>query len=178
MFCKNCGNNLDDENAKFCDKCGFRISNDVVGEDKIKTISENKEIKETSLNPTTQGKRLINLLMDWAGIYLFSLASGYILGYTGLYYSLGLEGMNETLLGAIFSVLYYIIMESIWSKTLGKFVTKTRVVMNDGSKPEFIDILKRSFTRIVPFEAFTFLGENRPIGLHDRWSKTIVVDEK
>ena len=62
-------------------------------------------------------------------------------------------------------------------KTVGKFITKTRVVKADGSNPKPLDYLGRSFSRIIPFEALSFLGsEGR--GWHDTISKTYVVEEK
>lgn len=69
---------------------------------------------------------------------------------------------------------YYGITEFFLSRTLAKYFTKTVVVLNDGSKPKFIDILARTALRIVPFEYFTFL-KGRELGMHDEYSKTFVV---
>jgi uncharacterized RDD family membrane protein YckC len=49
------------------------------------------------------------------------------------------------------------------------------VVLHDGSKPEFTDILKRTLSRILPFEQFSFIGKEST-GWHDSISKTYVVD--
>lgn len=43
-------------------------------------------------------------------------------------------------------------------KTIGKYITKTIVVMEDGSKPKASDIVLRSLCRLIPFDAFSFLG--------------------
>jgi uncharacterized RDD family membrane protein YckC/type II secretory pathway pseudopilin PulG len=72
-------------------------------------------------------------------------------------------------------IAYYAICEALWQKTPAKFITQTKVVMRDGSKPPFLNILGRSFSRIIPFEAFSFLFGAYPIGWHDRFSGTIVV---
>jgi len=40
---------------------------------------------------------------------------------------------------------YYYIMEVIYQKTVAKFITKTKVVTNNGSKPNKGDILSRTF---------------------------------
>ena len=73
--------------------------------------------------------------------------------------------------------IFYFLTELIFKgKSFGKLITKTRVVMEDGSNPTYLDYLKRSFCRLIPFEAFSFLGsEGR--GWHDSVSKTYVVDE-
>ena len=42
-------------------------------------------------------------------------------------------------------------------------------------KPDSVTIILRSIIRIVPFEAFSCLGER---GGHDMWSKTFVVSKK
>jgi uncharacterized RDD family membrane protein YckC len=70
--------------------------------------------------------------------------------------------------------LYYGITEFFLSRTFAKYITKTVVVLKDGSKPKFIDILARSALRLIPFEYFTFLRGRKP-GLHDEYSKTFVV---
>ena len=40
-------------------------------------------------------------------------------------------------------------------------------------RPTYGQILGRTFSRFVPFEAFSFLPS--PVGWHDRWSGTRVV---
>jgi len=44
----------------------------------------------------------------------------------------------------------------------------------DGNKPSFGLILGRSLSRIIPFDALSFLGANA-IGWHDTISKTRVI---
>ena len=71
-------------------------------------------------------------------------------------------------------LLYYIVMEGISNQTVGKFLTRTRVVSEHGGKPAFMNIVGRSFCRLIPFEAFSFLGSANK-GWHDTMSKTKVV---
>lgn len=75
------------------------------------------------------------------------------------------------------SFLYYFSLESMNGKTIGKYLTKTRVVYKDGSTPTNGTIAKRALCRFIPFDAFSFLSSN-PIGWHDKFSDTIVIDEK
>ena len=72
---------------------------------------------------------------------------------------------------------YYMLFEIFWQKTPGKWITRTKVVMADGSKPDFLHILGRTFSRFIPFEPFSFLGKN-PVGWHDQLSKTRVINDK
>lgn len=73
------------------------------------------------------------------------------------------------------TIVFYTVFEGLWARTPGKFLTGTKVVMKDGSKPGFSTILLRSVVRIVPFEALTFLFNSNPVGWHDAWSGTFVV---
>jgi uncharacterized RDD family membrane protein YckC len=68
---------------------------------------------------------------------------------------------------------YYTICEKAFrGYTLGKLITGTRAIRNDGSELTFKDAMLRSLTRMVPFEPFSALSD-RP--WHDRWTKTTVV---
>jgi uncharacterized RDD family membrane protein YckC len=68
---------------------------------------------------------------------------------------------------------YYVVLEATLGRTLGKFVSGTRVVTESGGKPTVGQILLRSLVRLVPFEWASFLGSSP--GWHDRWSKTRVI---
>jgi uncharacterized RDD family membrane protein YckC len=69
-------------------------------------------------------------------------------------------------------VAYYLVFEGLWGRTPGKWVCGTRVVDEDGRKPAFGTVVKRTLCRFIPFEPFSFLGER---GWHDSISKTRVI---
>jgi hypothetical protein len=70
---------------------------------------------------------------------------------------------------------YYTLMEYLFQKTVGKFLTKTKVVTKEGEKPGFSHIFIRTVLRLVPFDNVTFMtGTN---GFHDVYSKTMVVKD-
>ncbi|UKJ06266.1 RDD family protein [Solitalea lacus] len=71
------------------------------------------------------------------------------------------------------TLLYYLVCESVFGQTVGKFVTRTHVVDDYGNKPGFLRILARTLCRAIPLEALSFLFT--PIGWHDSISKTYVV---
>jgi uncharacterized RDD family membrane protein YckC len=127
-------------------------------------------------------KRLANNIIDTIIVY------GFIFG---LAFSVTLLGFNifgdtdsnsssfellSRVYGIILFILYYTFFEYFTGKSIAKFITKTRVINEDGSKPAFGSILGRSLSRIVPFDAFSFLSSN-PRGWHDRWSGTMVVND-
>ena len=86
-------------------------------------------------------------------------------------------------IGYIFALfmlfLYYFIFEVIFQKTPAKFITGTKVVMEDGSKPDASTIAKRTLFRFVPFETVSmYTGnqlEKKGTWWHDRWTATRVV---
>lgn len=129
--------------------------------------------------------RFINFLIDYVLINLSLYGIGMLMGT--LYYATGSETVyniimsfdNKLVEWSISIVIllgYYILFEYLTKgRTIGKFITGTVVVKEDGSVPVFNDILKRSFSRIVPFDAISFLGSN---GWHDSWSETKVVKRK
>ena len=73
--------------------------------------------------------------------------------------------------------LYYTVFEAAAGRTLGKFVTGTKVVDQYGNKPSTKDAFLRSLSRFVPFEPFSFLG-NTARGWHDTWTNTYVVNAR
>ena len=86
--------------------------------------------------------------------------------------------VSETQVMIIFillRVLYYLFYENVLGTTPAKLITGTRVTDYDGNKPPFKNILVRTFSRLVPFEAFSFFTRD---GWHDKWSETMVVKEQ
>lgn len=71
----------------------------------------------------------------------------------------------------------YILLIEYFTKgrSLGKYITGSKVICIDGTEPTFKDYFIRNISRFVPFDALSFLGEN---GWHDGWSETRVVDLK
>lgn len=130
-------------------------------------------------------KRFYNALIDTVAKFVLASIIGIIIGvYAGLTNNMdALEFFqDESFLysyveSIIISTIYYSAIESLTGKSLGKFITKTRVVLENGTKPAFSDIFLRSLCRIIPFDAFSFLGEPGK-GWHDTLSNTYVIDEK
>ena len=126
-----------------------------------------------------------NLLMRFVLTYATSYLIGIILAFTSpdvldtLAYS---EGFNWTLflyaliVGHLNYILYYTVCETAFKGyTLGKLITGTRAIREDGQPLTFRDALLRSLSRLVPFEAFSALGGNP---WHDTWTKTRVIKSR
>jgi uncharacterized RDD family membrane protein YckC len=76
--------------------------------------------------------------------------------------------------------LYYFIMEVTLCQTLGKLVTKTKVVSVKGKRPNVLHILIRTVLRFQnPVDVFSYLMGNEQ-GVHDVLSRTrlVKVDSK
>ncbi len=135
------------------------------------------EADYSSYDLATTGQRFSNMLIDTVMYLIFSMIVGVILGVLGFYESL--KEMNDTLFGLILMTVYFLPQEAIWGRTIGKLVTKTKVVSIDGKNVTFLKALGRTVCRIIPFEAFTFLGgDGHPHGLHDKLPKTKVISLK
>jgi uncharacterized RDD family membrane protein YckC len=123
-----------------------------------------------------RGWRLANSLLDTLFFYILMILLVVALGLAGEIEWLETKhDFLSTLLGWGMFVLYYAVQEGIWGRTLGKWITGTRVLNEDGSVPRFKQILGRSLARLVPFEPLSFfLFGQEPVGWHDYWSNTRV----
>ena len=144
---------------------------------RLNRIKISTESKTTSIS-----KRFINYLIDAIAIsmilFLLILILSIILikiNPESLKIITGEQKYFEYILFVISMFCYYYLFESINGKTIGKYLTKTKVVRLDGEKPKSKDILIRTLSRFIPFEPLSFLGENK-MGWHDTISKTSVVD--
>ncbi len=130
-------------------------------------------------------ERLINFLIDFFIIKIISLVLALRFDYDN-YFVDGILSKNLSSFYPTAMLLYYVPFEFLFGKTLGKMVTKTKVVDLYGNKPTFKQIIIRYLVRLVPFEGLSFLGGSRnlasddkyrPVGWHDRLSSTYVIDE-
>ncbi|WP_326985022.1 RDD family protein [Chryseobacterium sp. MYb264] len=83
---------------------------------------------------------------------------------------------GDILLTSFIYFMYAFLMEYFTNgRTIGKYITGTKVIMTDGERPTLSNYFIRNISRIVPFDVFSFLGEN---GWHDSWSDTRVINIK
>jgi uncharacterized RDD family membrane protein YckC len=122
----------------------------------------------------SKGQRFANLIVDYIAVVFGSGLVGGIIGFVG-----ALAGASEIvkplaqILGFGMWLGYYILLEGTTGRTLGKLVTKTKVVDAGGGDVTLGQCVKRTLIRMVPFEPFSCLSDQG--GWHDRWSNTRVV---
>jgi uncharacterized RDD family membrane protein YckC len=140
------------------------------------------EFKVTDDLMASRGHRFLNYIIDVVIIYILifgvsiiiALIANYLEATSFLEWLQNINGLEEYLIYFIIMIPYFTLMESIFSKSVGKFITKTMVVLEDGSKPESGTILRRTLCRIIPFDGLSFLGTPSR-GWHDSITDTYVV---
>jgi uncharacterized RDD family membrane protein YckC len=122
------------------------------------------------LVPAGTSKRFINWFTDNIIVSFFVLNFFSYRAIPGL----RIRGSQEfffTHLAILF--FYYLLLEGVFKTSAGKALTGTVAVNEYGEKASFGRALTRSLCRLIPFDAFSFLGGGR--GWHDRLSGTWVV---
>ena len=139
---------------------------------------------EYHLVQASSGKRFANYIIDLLVFYALVFLSGLaiaLLSPAAIDYLNEEDGgfnLMERLLGLVLYGLYMFATEAIFKgKSLGKSITGTRAVNEDGTNVSPKAALLRGLSRAVPFNAFSALG-SPAYPWHDRWTKTYVIDEK
>lgn len=142
-----------------------------------------KHFKIIENNKATGGQRFANYLIDllvlFAVNFVLSMAALFIYEMTSInfFYFYNNGGIIwEFVSGYFISTIYYFMWEYFSNgRTVGKLVTGTRAISIDGEDASTSQIFYRSLCRLIPFNAFSFLGTN---GWHDTLSETRVIDSK
>ncbi|UNZ00348.1 RDD family protein [Zhouia spongiae] len=142
-----------------------------------RATAEKEQKEKVDSNVVGLGIRFVNFLIDFIVWLILAFIISFIIG---LFIPLTAE--NQGILTLFVYILffgsfiaYYAIMEIKFQKTVGKFVTKTKVVKMNGEKPTDGDIITRTFCRLIPFDRLSFLFVKN--GIHDFLSKTKVVKD-
>jgi uncharacterized RDD family membrane protein YckC len=134
----------------------------------------------------TQGQRFLNWLIDNALIrfglnYVSGLAAGSLLTIlfpefmTKIAYGENQAGLYIIVffVVALDYIFYYTLCEKLFKGyTLGKLITGTRAIRQDGGELTFRNALLRSLSRCVPFEVFSGFST---LTWHDSWTDTMVI---
>ena len=129
--------------------------------------------------PATAGLRFANHIIDLlVGQFGIAILLGVVLGVlVGEKAAEFFDSGGGTLVVLLCYIFYFIICESLFGRTLGKLITGTKVVDARGNKPSIGKIVGRSFARMIPFDAFSYLGATTR-GWHDSLSGTYVVKSR
>lgn len=127
------------------------------------------------MKSASRSLRIINLIIDSLCFGMITFSISYFVSY--LFKDDLIFNNIIDVFGVPIAMLYYLIFEYFFSRTLGKWITGTRVVSARGTRPTFLEIVGRTVVRIIPFEGVTFLGSSGR-GWHDSLSDTYVVKSR
>jgi uncharacterized RDD family membrane protein YckC len=138
---------------------------------------------EVYLQSAGNWKRLANYIVELIFMYIISASALYVFGLVlktdDMTNYLGDNRLVSLLLTYVVRVVWYVTYYSMieyftGGRSIGKYMTGTKVITLDGDKPDFKTCLIRSLCRYIPFEVFSFFGST-DAGWHDSMSKTRVV---
>ena len=139
---------------------------------------------EVQLIPADKGLRFVNLLIDTLVFYAIAFVYGFIhvaivlsqgadLDESYLVQETGASEFFQYLVSILLYLAYYTIIEAASKgRTLGKLVTGTVVMRDDGKTIGWKEAILRSLCRLIPFEAIAALF-TQP--WHDSITRTVVV---
>ena len=177
LFCEKCTNRkFDRERGLVCKLTDEQANFEAYCPDFFEDMAEMERLKGAKNNDGAVGKgvRFANFIIDRIVSYVIAMLLGVVLALVNMELLESISDFADTMITLLIYILYYIVMEYQFQTTIGKLITGTVVVDKEGNKPTLKAIVGRSFSRIVPFEAFSFLG-SEATGWHDTWSKTRVV---
>ncbi len=114
------------------------------------------------------GKRFLNLIIDIGVIIVLIVIFNKIIYHHSIFSYLGMFKILD--IAVVFAYFYG--LENSLGQTVGKMITKTKVVNLDGGKPTTQQMLVRTFSRAIPLEPVLIIGGK---WLHDSLSQTRVV---
>lgn len=135
---------------------------------------------EYHLVQASMGKRFANYIIDVLVFYALMFMTGIVWGLVSPETTTVLEegGIVINVIALLVYGLYMFVIEALsGGKSLGKLITGTRAVNEDGTNVTTKAALLRGLSRAVPFNAFSALG-NPSYPWHDRWANTYVIDER
>lgn len=139
-------------------------------------------------NRASKGVRFANLIIDRIVVYILFFLFG---TFSVLMYQLlnieffinitdklsQLSRVEDIVITSLFYFIYLFLMEYFTKgRTVGKYITGTKVLTTEGTIPTLQECFIRNISRLVPFDAFSFLGGGN--GWHDNWSDTRVINIK
>lgn len=118
------------------------------------------------------GTRVVNFVVDTAVVFL--IAYGIKRSWDFNVYYWNYKELPFYTFMAVISVMYYFLFESICGRTIGKFITLTKVVTTDDAKVKPLAVLSRSILRLFPLDFL--LIPFKDVTVHDYLTKTKVVE--
>jgi uncharacterized RDD family membrane protein YckC len=144
-------------------------------------MEQQSYLSDIEFNPVfaTTGQRFLNYLIDLIifDIIITVIKEIFSIGFNTFYnpnpYYVAF--LNLLINYAFFVVFYFASELAFKGRTIGKFITGTKAVNEDGTEMIPKTVLLRTLSRIVPFEPFSAFGGHP---WHDKWTRTHVIDVK
>jgi uncharacterized RDD family membrane protein YckC len=137
-------------------------------------------LEQHRLVQANSGKRLANFLIDRVIFMGLAFGVGILIGIFYPEMIAGLENINtlaDIIITYFFYALFMAFMEAITKgRSIGKFITGTKAVNEDGTNISVATAFSRSFCRF-PIEQLSGLG-SPCYPWHDKWTNTYVIDLK
>ncbi|MHC1686930.1 MAG: RDD family protein [Methanothrix sp.] len=189
-FCTNCGEEFK-VGSKFCSRCGTKIATLKLRDELVSPKDKPNKLEDGDhiINYASFGDRFLGSFIDYlialalfiitlfiiqSSSIVFNLIPPYFYYFT-IYY----------LVSFVVVVGYFIFFEGIKGQTIGKMISHTKVVKENGSKCDLFAASIRNLLRIIDFlPAYYILGallisrSKKAQRLGDRVAKTIVVKVK
>ncbi len=180
FLCKNCFETTFERltyTTVKCKSCGtiFESPSDYrILDIKQKSIPQETTIKQTipiHFKQSSLIHRVANYFID-----KFVVAFGMLFIFSFFDFNHGVKFLFFPLAILIAYPIYYITMEQHFGKTIGKYITRTKVVSTTGLPLTQSQCIQRTLCRIIPFNTFSGILFNGNFW-HDSISKTMVVED-
>jgi uncharacterized RDD family membrane protein YckC len=137
--------------------------------------------KEISVNNEEQSQKIIRFLNYFFDVLFIYMNHFLILRLfnrmKGNYFEEDISDLEHRLIFISAFILYYVLLEKVFGATVGKAITNSKVVNDEGENISLKQAIIRTFSRLVPLESISlFFSYNYP--WHDKWSNTFVVNNK
>jgi uncharacterized RDD family membrane protein YckC/tetratricopeptide (TPR) repeat protein len=136
---------------------------------------ETIKITNPEFYKASRSVRFVNFLIDSLIVnMMLAYCIGFISSWLG--FKTNLIAEHPYIFGVSLMFSSYFIQEYFWGITIGKLITRTRIVNSLGGKPTAWEIFLRTVLRFIPFEPISFLSSNKR-GWHDTISDTYVIND-
>ena len=141
----------------------------------MEEIVESDKLDSIELQSAPRRLRLINVFIDLFAMMLLLYVLLFLMSVLGLGHiaDMILE-LPDIVFGLVCYLIYYLPLETFTGRTLGKLITKTKVVSTESDSISFYHAAGRSFARVIPFEPLSIFRDSKDCW-HDSLMKTKVV---
>lgn len=123
-------------------------------------------------------RRFVNYLVDYLAQIGAIMLLVFVLSMVGAQEMVdAILALPDLVIGLGAVLLYYGLLEGLFGRSLGKWITGTQVVTTEGKPASFGAIIGRTLCRFIPFEVFSIFSRGR-ICWHDQIPSTKVVESE